>query len=364
MPGDLLKARLLSQRLLGSTLRSPAKVVACLGAVQAQDYAGAKWAVGLRGEGITDSDVERAFDRGEILRTHVLRPTWHFVAPADIRWMLALTGPRIRSGCASRFRELELDRPTLARSASAMERALRDGRALTRAELALALRSARIDTAGQRLAYLLLSAELDGIICSGPRRGGQLTYALLDARVPAGPRIASDEALARLTRRYFSSHGPATLRDYAWWAGLTLGDARAGVARVRPALERLVQGGLTYYFNPPPSAAPRPRSQALLLPNWDEYVIAYADRQHILGTAAGPGPREIVFAHTLVFQGRIVGTWRRSLNGRAPRIDVFPRTPVSDSAMRAVRVAADRYREFLGVEKARADRGRAKVELK
>jgi hypothetical protein len=344
---------MLNQRLLGSTLRSPAKVVACLGAVQAQDYTGAKWAVGLRGKGITDSDVERAFDRGEILRTHVLRPTWHFVTPADIRWMLALTGPRIRSGCASRFCELELDGPTLARSARVMERALRDGRALTRAELALALRSARIDAAGQRLAYLLLSAELDGIICSGPRRGRQLTYALLELRVPAGPRIAADDALARLTRRYFASHGPATLRDYAWWAGLTMGDAKAGVARVRPALETMVRGGLTYYWRPSPPA-PHARSEALLLPNWDEYVIAYADRRHVLAAAAGAGPREIVFAHTLVVHGRIVGTWKRSLNGRAPRIDVFPNKRVSAPTASAVRAAVDRYRDFLGVEKASA----------
>lgn len=343
----------MNQRLLGSRLRSPAEVVAWLGAVQAQDYAGAKWAIGLRGAGIADADVERAFDRAEILRTHVLRPTWHFVAPADIRWMLALTGPRVRAACASRFRELGLDGRTLARGATALERALQGGRHLTRAEVAAVLQRARVGTDGQRLVYLLLFAELDGLVCSGPRRGKQHTYALLDDRAPSRAPLDPEEALARLTLRYFASHGPAALRDYAWWSGLTVRDAKNGIALVGSALERIERGDTTYWFVPFSSRGRSERPFALLLPNWDEYVIAYADRRALLHdyTASPTDTRQAVFSHTLIVDGRIAGTWRRSLNGTSPRIDVLPARRISRDTIRAIRRAAHRYGEFLEVEK-------------
>jgi hypothetical protein len=351
--GGLLAARLLNQRLLGSKLRSPAEVVAWLGAVQAQDYAGAKWAIGLRGAGIADADVERAFDRAEILRTHVLRPTWHFVTPQDIRWMLALTGPRVRAACASRFRELGLDGRTLARATTTLDRALQDGRHLTRAEIAAVLRRARISTDGQRLVYLLLSAELDGLVCSGPRRGKQLTYALLDDRAPWVAPLDREEALARLTMRYFASHGPATLRDYVWWAGLTARDAKNGIALLGTALERVERGGTVHWFVPASSRVRTWRPLALLLPNWDEYVIAYTDRRALLdGYTTNPSDaRQTVFSHTLIVDGRIAGTWRRSLNGSSARVDVLTGRRTSAVTIRAIRGAANRYGDFLGVKK-------------
>lgn len=353
MRSDFLARRLLNQRLLGSRLRSPAEVVAWLGAVQAQDYPGAKWAIGLRGAGITDADVERAFDRAEILRTHVLRPTWHFVTSADIRWMLALTGPRVRAACASRFRELGLEGRTLPRATTTLERALRDGRHLTRAEVAAVLQRARIGTDGQRLVYLLLSAELDGVVCSGPRRGKQLTYALLDDRAPSAAPVDPEEALALLTLRYFASHGPATLRDYAWWSGLTMRDTKNGIALVGSALERVERGDTTHWFVPSSSRARSERRLALLLPNWDEYVIAYTDRRALLDgyTTNTSDTRQTVFSHTLIVDGRIAGTWRRSLNGSSARVDVLPGRRMSAVTIRAIRSAADRFGDFLGVEK-------------
>jgi len=202
---ELLRRRLRNQRLDRSELRKPAEVVQWLGAVQAQDYSGAKWAIGLRAKGVMDGDVERAFDEGAILRTHVLRPTWHFVSPADIRWMLALTAPRVRAANAATYRECELDATVFRRSRKALERALEGGKELTRAELASTLRREGIVAAGIRLAALMIEAELEGVIVSGPRKGKRFTYALLDERAPRGRPLPREEALAELAKRSPSS---------------------------------------------------------------------------------------------------------------------------------------------------------------
>src|SRR6185503_4235399 len=219
-------------------------VVSWLGAVQAQVYGDAKWALGLRMRRSTDARIEAAFSEGSILRTHVMRPTWHFVAPADIRWMLALTAPRVRAAMASYSRKLELDATVLRRSQRAMVRALRGGRQLTRQELRSVLARAGVRADGvQRLAHIVMQAELDAVICSGARRGNQFTYALLDERVPMVRARSRDDSLAELARRYFTSHGPAQLHDFAWWSGLSVGDACAGLATVERELAREAIGG-------------------------------------------------------------------------------------------------------------------------
>ena len=209
---DIAPIRLRQQQLARGDGTSPSDVVRWLGAVQAQDYAGARWALGLRVKGTTDEDVARAFDAGTILRTHMLRPTWHFVAPEDIRWVQALTAPRVHAANCSYYRKLELDDRLLARSRAVFERTLDGGAHRTRTELASALARAGIVADGHRLAYLVMHAALERVICSGPRRGKQFTYARLDERAPGARTLARDEALAALTRHYFSSHGriPAT----------------------------------------------------------------------------------------------------------------------------------------------------------
>ncbi len=194
--------RLANQRLSSAGLESPEDVVSWLGAVQAQDYYGAKWALALRMREGADDVIEDAFTSGAILRTHVLRPTWHFVAPADIRWMLALTAPRVNATIGSYYRKLELDAAVFRQSNTALARALRGGRQLTRDALRQAVRRAGVAADdGMRFGFILLRAELDAVICSGPRAGKQFTYALLDERVAAAKAITRDEALARLTQR-------------------------------------------------------------------------------------------------------------------------------------------------------------------
>src|SRR5688572_10872776 len=222
--------RLHNQHISQVGFRQPAEVVGWLGAVQAQDYAAAKWALALRAPGLTDADVDRALADGSILRTHVLRPTWHFVLPDDIRWMLALTAPRINALSAYYYRQMGLDDATFARSNDVLAKALQGGQQRTREELAAVLHQAGIYN-GELLAftYLMIRAELDGVVCSGARRGKQFTYALLDERAPQARQLTRDEALAELARRYFSGHGPATLADFVWWSGLTVTDARSGL---------------------------------------------------------------------------------------------------------------------------------------
>ena len=352
---DLIRRRLANQRLLRSSCRAPADVVAWLGAMQSQDYPGAKWAIGLRAA-VTDEDVDRACDEGAIIRTHILRQTWHFVARDDIRWMLALSGPRVNAISAHYYRKMELDERTFTRARNVFERVLRDGRSLTRPELGAALGRAGITASGIRLAFLTLRAELDAVICNGPRRGKQLTYALLEERVPprrAGPlgpaSFDRDAALAELARRYFTSHGPATLKDYAWWSGLTVRDAKAGIDLAGAALVRDDVDGFTYWCadrrTPKAGASPR----AYLLPNYDEYLIAHKDRHLVMGRGSGDGVTRIKdpFVHHIVIDGRLAGSWTRTVKGGSVAVECAMYARPNADVARAIDAAASRFGQFL-----------------
>lgn len=337
LTSPVLGARLANQHLRrpleGAT---PPAIVAWFGAVQAQEYAPARWAIGQRARGLDDAAVARAFDAGEILRTHAMRPTWHFVAPGDLRWIQALTGPRVRAASASVLRANELDARVLARSRDVIVRALEGGRFLTRQELAGALERARVPARGQRLAYIVMDAELDALICSGPRRGKQFTYALVDERVAPAAAIDRDEALGRLVTRYVQSHGPATIRDFVWWSGLRVGDARraAEIARLR----HVEIAGVAYLAAGGVPRAGRAAATAHLLPIYDEYVNAYRDRAEIMGGAGG----ETLFMHYLIVDGRLAGTWAPDGSG----VTVRPYVRLTPLRQRAVERAVSRYLAF------------------
>jgi len=344
----LLRQRLHNQHLDRARLRSAADVVAHFGAVQSQDYAGARWAVGQRMARATDADIERAFDAGEILRTHVLRPTWHFVAPADIRWILGLSGPRVHAGNALYYRRNGLDPRTLTRARKVIERALGDGHPLTRTELASALARARIPASGERLAYVMMHNELDGVICSGPRRGKQFTYALLDARAPRVRPVLRAEALALLTRRYFTSHGPATVRDFAWWSGLRMADARTGVEMLGTDLTTEDIGGLQYCCLRDQAGADGAIAGALLLPNYDEFLIAYRDRE-IWSDGSRRKPRgPDRFPYHLLVDGRLAGSWRPVIARSSVKIEIATYDSPTAKTRRAIGDAVERYGAFIG----------------
>jgi hypothetical protein len=348
----LISERLRNQRLTRPSCRTPAEVVAWLGAVQSQDYPGGKWALGQRTSGLTDASVERAFNEGAILRTHILRPTWHFVAPADLRWMMALSGPRVNARCATYFRKLELDSRLLSRSRTIFERALEGGRCLTRPELQQALARAKISVTSMRLAFVVMQAELDAVVCSGPLRGKQFTYALFDERVPARSAFTREEALAELTARFFTSHGPATIKDFVWWSGLTARDARTGIAAVKSALASEVMGDRTYWFVPTRAKAPAVSPTAYLLPNYDEYLVAYKDRDRVVSTVLADRIEEGTFdayAHPLVLDGKLGGTWRRTVTREAVHVSVSPFGRLSRENNRVLDDATGRLAKFLAV---------------
>jgi Winged helix DNA-binding domain len=329
-------------------LATPAEVVSWLGAVQAQDYQGAKWALALRMGETSDEAIERAFAEGAILRTHVMRPTWHFATPADIRWLLELTASRINGGNARMYRQYELDEALLARSKDVIASALQGGRCLTRAEVAAALAQAGITATRLRLGLIVHRAETDAVICSGPRRGKQFTYALLDERAPQARRLSRDEALAELTRRYYTSHGPATTHDFAWWSGLTVADARAGIAMAGSALAHEVIEGQSYWLAATPQAS-EPCEEALLLPTYDELLVGYAafDATRRGGRSVG---EVSPYDGALVISGRVVGSWKRTLQKETVLVAVTPFAPLTDSEREAVHAAARRYGEFAGLQ--------------
>jgi DNA glycosylase AlkZ-like len=353
---EIARLRLHNQHLLGPPLAGPEAVVGWFGAMQAQEYALATWSVGQRSSSVDVTGFERAFAAGAILRTHALRPTWHFVRPQDVRWVLKLTGPRVHQQNALMYRRLELDPSLLARSREVIEGALTGGRHRTRTELAAALKEQGISPAGLRLVYILMSAELQGLICSGERRGKQHTYALLDERVPGAPSLPRDEALATLTTRYFASHGPATVRDYAWWSGLTVADARRGLEIVGTGLAGFVSDGRHFWLAPDAvaraaDAPPGDAAPAHLVQGFDEYLVAYRDSRDVFtepGTAGpDPGARPPLL-HALLMDGRIVGRWQRRPRASPPAIELRLLRRLERREGEALERELGRYARFIG----------------
>jgi hypothetical protein len=337
--------RLQNQRIARPGRRGVENVVAWLGAVQAQEYGPAKWGLALRSPGSsTDAAIERAIDRGRILRTHVLRPTWHFVSAPDIQWMLDLTAPQVHRRMSTYDRQLGLDPGTMTRATGVIERALGENRYLTRRELGAHLHRAGLPSKTIELAHIAMHAELEGLICSGPRRGKQFTYALLADRAPAAPRLQRDEALAELTRRYFRSHGPATIRDFVWWSGLRTTDARRGLEMNR-ARSREVDGLKYWTIGPESGNASPPKAGVHLLPIYDEYLVAYRDHRVVPRPAYAIGN----FLHTLVVGGQVAGTWRTIPSDEGFVVDVRALRRLTLAERRALIQVVARYRRFLGV---------------
>jgi hypothetical protein len=340
-------------RLVGARFETPVAAVRAFGAVQAQDFPAAKWGLAQRSRPTTDAAIDRLYDDGKILRTHVMRPTWHFVLPEDIRWLIGLTSSRLRDGLAGRRRQLEIDERLIVRANAAFVRALGGGRALTRRELGDVLSGAGISAAGQRLPHLLGHAELDGVLVSGPRRGKQHTWALLEERVPKAPSVDRPEALAELTRRYFRSHGPAQVGDFVWWSGLTTADARLGLELVGTGLEREVVEGKPYWFDPEaaPPARGRVRTIAHLLPNFDEYTVGYRDRAAALHPDRPFDPTLFSFgsilANVVVIGGLVRGSWRRLVGRDTVRVEVRLLDKLSAAERAAVEDAGRRLGLFL-----------------
>jgi len=347
---DILHQRLMNQMISHPVLTKVADVVKHLGAVQAQDYAAALWAIGLRLPNSTEAKVDEAIANGDVLRTHVMRPTWHFVPPDDIRWMLKLSASRIHKQMAATYRQVEVDAKLFARTNSLIGKALESGEHLTRSEIKSVLERAGISLVRERLGFLLIAAELDALVCNGKRKGKQFTYALLDNRAPKSNRLSPEEARATLAKRYFTSHGPATARDYAWWSGMTLTEAKASIEIIkRDLVSRDLEGQL--YWSPKAVTPIKRKPQTIyLLPNFDEYTVAYADRKLIFDQTHKPKldvRGQAIFQYAIILDGRIVGTWRRTLKKGSVIIEPVKFSKLNDRQERAFIKAAEHYAKFV-----------------
>lgn len=345
-------SRLSSQSIATPTFAQPGDVVTWLGALQAQDYSGALWSIGLRMVSATERGVEQALADRTIVRTWPMRGTLHIVAAQDVRWMLALLTPRVIAQSAGRYRQLELDDATFGRSKEVFAKALQGGKQLTREELQQLLEHARIATTGQRGYHILARAAQDGLICFGAPSGKQQTFTLLDEWVAPTPQLARDEALAQLTRRYFTGHGPATLHDLMRWAGITMAEAKVGLAAAAQRLIQATVDGQVYWMADEPRSPLRGDPNAHLLPGFDEYILGYGDRSAVLDPAHAqricPGGNG-VFSPTIVIDGKVAGVWKRSFKKGAVVIELAPFRALTPAESQAISAAADRYGQFLGL---------------
>jgi hypothetical protein len=343
---DISNLRLVNQQIAGTKFTSPKEIVAWMGAMQAQDSAMSKWAVGVRLPNSTEKIIEDAMDKGEIIRTHVLRPTWHIVSVDDLRWMLKLTAPHIKAGMKSRNRDLGLTDAILAKSRKVLEKTLRDGNHSTRVELIATLNKANIDTDENRASHIFMMAELECLICSGATKNGKQTFSLFEERIPATRPLVRDEALATLAKRYFSSHGPATLDDFDWWSGLSAGDAKRALDLAKSDLNSDVVEGKTYWFA---QANFKSEESVFLLPAFDEFIISYKDRS---ATVISENHKRAVsnngmFHPTVVVNGETIGVWKRTTGKAKVVVEFTYFTTPSPALQKLIETVSVRYGEFL-----------------
>jgi hypothetical protein len=348
---QILPTRLHRQHLAGPPAPGPLDVVRTLAAMQAQEYLPAKWSIAQRTTGADDAAIEKLGADGAILRTHVLRPTWHFALPEDLRMRLIATAPRVHQANSHLNRRLGLADEDFARSDSAIAGALGAGTHLTRAELGVALSAVGFDAAdGLTLAYLVMHAELEGIVCSGARRGKQHTYALLDERAPHARVMSREDALAEMTLRYFTSRGPATATDLAKWATLTLAEVRQALAAVGSALRSETVDGRTYWFADGEPPVVRPSPTVDLVQSYDEMVMGYFESRDVL--SGGDDAVRIIegppVRHVVLVDGVFVGGWRMVSRAKVATVETFLRRGSDEAELSALAVEAERFGAFLG----------------
>lgn len=329
----------------------PSQVVSCFGAMQAQDYASVKWAIGLRCYDGTDAMVEQAIANRTVVRTWLIRGTLQVVALSDLGWMLEHLAPRVIATSGRRYRQLELDDTVFCRSYDVLTEVLAGGKSLTRGEILLELERAGVCTAGQRGYHILRRAGLEGLICFGPNQDQGETFVLLDQVEPHSRDMKRDEALAELAGRYFASHGPAMLRDFAWWSGLKVADARIGIEIAKNGLQEKKIEGQSYWL---PQSNPILKDllpTAHLLPAYDEYYLGYKERSAVLDAKYDKQAISHygVFRPMVVMDGQIVGTWKGAYERGAIVVSPSLFRPLTQAESQSLVAAANQYGAFLGL---------------
>ncbi len=347
---ELITLRLANQQLIEPGLTNPAELVAYMGVVQAQDYNGAKWSLGVRLPGSTDRGIEQALVKREIVRTWIFRGTLFFVSTADVRWMAALVGQRVIDSIQGRYRPLDLDEKTLNRCSDLIVKALQESPELTRKDLLDLIEKNGISTKGLRAPHILQRASLEGLVCQAAAIKNNPTYILMDHLPPQPAILSHDEAIVELAKRYFASHGPATLKDFAWWLGLPLAEAKIGLEGAQSPLIRENVNGQIYWLADPKPIVNGYAQSISLLPPADEYLLGYQDRSPILDArlakmlSQGNGLNPF-----LVKDGKVVGTWRRTIGKKGVVVNVNASSEIDQPDLEALDRAAIRYGEFLGL---------------
>lgn len=340
---EIILQRLYNQQLAETKFKTPEEIVGWMIAMQSQVWEMAKWGIGLRLPGSTNADIEAAFNQGKILRTHLLRPTWHFVTPKDIRWLLSLTAPRVNAFNAPYYKKMELEEGIFKKANKILIKTLQGGKQLNRNEIKEVFEKNKIPINDLRFTLLLMQAELAGIICSGARKAKQFTYALLDDIVPGTKKFIREEALAELVKRYFITRGPATIRDFVWWSGLTVKDAKEGLAMNKSIFQSGKFNESEYFFKPV-SIDPKKKIQlTFLLPDYDEYGISYKDRS-IINNPNYKTSDETRNIHNIIIDGVTGGVWGKDNKTKAIETTVF--TSINKSKLPVLKKAIEKYRLF------------------
>lgn len=344
MTQTFIKSRLYNQGLATPRFSDVQEVVAYMGAFQAQDWNKCTWALGLRLAKLNYQDILEAFNRGELIRTHILRPTWHFVAPLDLRWMLSVSAPRVKAWNAFMYRKCELSEREFKQAQEIMVKCLSNRNFQTRDQIRVELEKAGITGDTIRMSCIFMEAELEGVICSGPRIGNQYSYALIDEVIPATTVMTSEEALRELTLRYFRARTPAQLPDFAWWSGLTQAQCKKGIQLLGKEIETIEFDGKTWYSMPGPLPEGK-INDTFLMPDYDEYGIGFKDRSLYdhPDRLKGNG-----FISALVVEGCQRGTWFRSGTGKKINIDVKVPASLNKTQLDKVQKAIAHYERFFG----------------
>jgi hypothetical protein len=347
---SLLHIRLIQQQIAAHQFQTPGEVVKWLGAVQAQDYAGALWAVGLRLKNASDQAIEKAISDKTIVRTWPMRGTLHFVAPEDARWMLQLLTPRVMARAAGEYKRSGLDKKIFDKSRKVLVKALQGGRQLERREMYRVLEEAKIDTSSTRGLHITGLLAQQGLICFGPRIGKQPSFVLLDEWIVNSKTLKGDEALAELSQRYFTGHGPATIQDFAWWSGLTMTEAKKGIEMVKKDFNEVKIDSQTYWMKETNVTTPK-TSGIYFLPPFDEYLVGYKDRSAALEDLHLKKVFTIngIFNPVLITNGRIAATWKRSFSKNEVVMQLQPFQSFTPSQKEAIAKAAKNYSKFLGM---------------
>lgn len=346
---DILKIRLYNQLLSGNRMKEAHEIVSHMGAMQSQAFDMARWAIGVRLSGSTDRDIANAINSGTVIRTHILRPTWHFVAAEDIHWMFDLSSPRIRPVYLSYYKMNRIEESHIRKTNRIIEKALIDHNHLTKTEITEVLQAEGIDTDPYIISQILSRAEIDGIICNGRIKEKKQTFALLHEWAPKTNTLSKEEALEKLARKFFTSHAPATLQDFIWWSGLLASDCKKALELIKDNFISEEFNGKTFRMKNDLTLPPESKDSALLLPQFDELVVSYKDRSEMIEDEhyGKVMTKNGLFSPTVMLNGKIIGSWRKVMNKKKPEVEIsfFEKTPKKTEEL--FKEAKKRYVDFL-----------------